>query len=841
MKYRLRLAVILTVAVAIAVVLGGLVATGTLRLFNGTSSHAPANRGPGSPLDYAVTFSESGVPTGTMWSVTLGTSTESAQVPTISFQETNGTYDFTVAPEPGFRSLPATGSVTVDGAGVGQSVTFAPVAPEEYAVTFNETGLPAATSWNVTFNGTEQASTSSSIVFEATNGSWPYTVAPVAGFESATVSGTAVVDGAAVEVPIAFSLQPPTTYTITFEESGLLPSTLWNITFNGTSRASTGTSIAFPSPNGTWPYSVGAVPAFVATSPSGTVNVDGAPVSVPIGFSVAPGEFPVWFNETGLPATTEWKVTYNGSARGASSDSIEFESVNGSWPFEVGNVHGFDRSPSAGTVNVTGAAANISVDFYLPPPEQFDVTFNESGLAGGTTWNVTLAGSEENSTGSMIGFSIANGTWPFTVASVGSYEPDPASGSVVVQGRNVLENVTFEVAAQQTLVLGGSVSAYPFDDFAVTQFEQNNSDVEISNDQGGDGAGMIAVCGGQIDIGVTDIPENLTMLEKYGCSPNAVITPFAYDAVGVIVPAGDPHGLESVSWDTLTAIYDHASSTTPTLIAPSIDGVSTSAAPLDELPAGDLEWEQIPACVAGASPCGTVEGSSLPEAPVGELGPGTSCEGDSELVCASGSPLASPCGFTICAGGATPTARIVTTGISSDEDSNQAFAARLLGAVNATSFATTTAGLGFTGCGVYFELSECGLSTNVSVDGDAGAVSAVSGSTNSIGYASLYVEQENSTEVSIVPFLGVGQSAGNSSAAWSNGGIVPTLGTDGTIAAGIGLSSSTAPPYVGWLEYEYVTAAAPAGLEQSFITFVLDPANNNNLAAEADDISFYAV
>src|SRR5579864_3834460 len=44
-------------------------------------------------------------------------------------------------------------------------------------------------------------------------------------------------------------------------------------------------------------------------------------------------------------------------------------------------------------------------------------------------------------------------------------------------------------SAQYTVTIGGSTSVYPFDQLAVAQFQQNNSNIVVSDNQGGSGAG----------------------------------------------------------------------------------------------------------------------------------------------------------------------------------------------------------------------------------------------------------------------------------------------------------------------------------------------------------------
>ena len=73
---------------------------------------------------YFVTFSEAGLPAGTLWSVTLGGSTESATNASMSFDELNGTYAYTVGAVAGYSSTPSSGNVTVAGSSPTVRVTF---------------------------------------------------------------------------------------------------------------------------------------------------------------------------------------------------------------------------------------------------------------------------------------------------------------------------------------------------------------------------------------------------------------------------------------------------------------------------------------------------------------------------------------------------------------------------------------------------------------------------------------------------------------------------------------------------------------------------------------------
>lgn len=73
---------------------------------------------------YAVTFSQSGLPSGTDWSVTLANQS-SHSVDNITFTGIpNGTYNYSVTPVSGFNATPIDGMITVNGFNVPQAVTF---------------------------------------------------------------------------------------------------------------------------------------------------------------------------------------------------------------------------------------------------------------------------------------------------------------------------------------------------------------------------------------------------------------------------------------------------------------------------------------------------------------------------------------------------------------------------------------------------------------------------------------------------------------------------------------------------------------------------------------------
>jgi hypothetical protein len=77
-----------------------------------------------SGMSCAVTFAETGLPSGTNWSVGIGGVTHYSTSTSIVVHEPNGSYPFSVTNLPGYSVSPSRGSVVVNGAGVTEPLNF---------------------------------------------------------------------------------------------------------------------------------------------------------------------------------------------------------------------------------------------------------------------------------------------------------------------------------------------------------------------------------------------------------------------------------------------------------------------------------------------------------------------------------------------------------------------------------------------------------------------------------------------------------------------------------------------------------------------------------------------
>jgi hypothetical protein len=78
-------------------------------------------------VTYLATFTESGLSSGTSWSVTFNGTTLSSTTNTIAFSVTNGTYSYTIGKISGYNISTSSGSLTISGKNITQSITFSSV------------------------------------------------------------------------------------------------------------------------------------------------------------------------------------------------------------------------------------------------------------------------------------------------------------------------------------------------------------------------------------------------------------------------------------------------------------------------------------------------------------------------------------------------------------------------------------------------------------------------------------------------------------------------------------------------------------------------------------------
>jgi YVTN family beta-propeller protein len=324
---------------------------------------------------YSVTLTETGLLSGTNWSATLNGSTVGSNTTTIGFQEPNGSYAITIAAIPGWMTAMYHEIVTVRGAPTGVAV---PWIRATSSVTFTETGLPSGTNWSVTVNGSTVSSNTTTIMFQEPNGSYATTIAAIAGWMTPMYREIVTVRGGPTGIVVPWTRA---TYSVTFAETGLPLRTSWSVTVNGSLTSSTTSTIGVSEANGTFDYSVGAVPGFTSAPTSGSVPIRGGPANLAITFTAVPATtYGLTFAESGLPPRTNWSVNLNGTTLSSTTSTIVFMQANGSYGFTVPAIVGYSATPASGNLPVNGH------------PETQGITFTSTasaGSSGGTSTPLT--------------------------------------------------------------------------------------------------------------------------------------------------------------------------------------------------------------------------------------------------------------------------------------------------------------------------------------------------------------------------------------------------------------------------------------------------------------------
>lgn len=481
---------------------------------------------------YTVSFTESGLPAGTSWSVTLNGATQSSTTNTVSFSEVAGTYSFTVGAVSGYSASPASGSVTVSSANVNTAVTFSVVTQTSgiYAqvaassistyslneaeqfnvgssdemvnfVTVYLGGSGSATVsigsalwgtdmlapqtvtisgtgyYNVTFPAvTLTANTNYYLNVETASGSptWGYSSSPTTQLHATQdywYSGSTLYNDNSYPNIFTVGYQAPAAphYSVTFTESGLTAGTSWSVTLGGTTLSSTTSSITFSEADGSYSYTIGNVAGYTVAPTSGTVTVNGANVNTAVTYTALP-TYSVTFTESGLSGQS-WSVTLGGSTKSSTTSSISFSEPDGSYSYSIGSVTGYTASPSSGSVTVSGAAVSQAITFTQ---NTYTLTFTESGLPSGTSWSVTAGSSTLSSTTSTISFTEVAGTYSYSVGTVVGYSSSPSSGSVTITSSNQNVGITFTSTATPTVTAYSYVKDTAYSYYALPESEQFN-------------------------------------------------------------------------------------------------------------------------------------------------------------------------------------------------------------------------------------------------------------------------------------------------------------------------------------------------------------------------------
>ncbi len=418
-----------------------------------------------------VTFTATGLPAGTAWSVTINGQLVSSTNRSITVEEPNGSYTYTVLSPitgtAGARYLAATSAGTFLVAASAVTVTADYLAQYQVATTAGAMGggtvYPGANWYDAGSAVTLSALAYSGFQFEGWTGVG-------AGSYTGPANPAQVTVGSPISEVASFWVAA--TYPVTFVESGLPADTNWTVTANGLANSSSGPTVVFNEPNGSYTYTVSTpVPGssqvdYFATNASGSFDLQGAPLRVPA----------VYEAEYALTASVA--VPGTGVVSPSTGWFVAGTSVNLSALANAGEL--FVGWTGAGAGSYTGAAnpapvvmnAPITETAQFAPATTYVVAYSQTGLPNGGVWSVTTNGVRATSTGSSVDLNLPNGTYSFdvlttyTAANGSGYSASPAFGSFVLQGGGIHQTIAFSpvpprAGAPATSTTGGSGTGIP--------------------------------------------------------------------------------------------------------------------------------------------------------------------------------------------------------------------------------------------------------------------------------------------------------------------------------------------------------------------------------------------
>lgn len=305
-----------------------------------------------SPAVFQVTFTESGLPAGSTWSVVVGGLALSSSTGSVGLSRANGTYPYSVAPVPsnpgrGFawEAGSGAGSLTVSGGPTRVDIAFVRV--YLVPVVFESLRLPAGDTWSVTVGGTTTSNTTvasgssppstGTITVYAPNGTLNFSVRSPPGVGIASITGRGIISltSGTVTGPttwrVSFGAWTPLTFAVSpFPPFKGYSGASWSVSLlpavqrggplaesassNGTGSSATNSSrVGFLVPAGaSYKFAiVGPGPEYRMSPSHGSVHLqrDPGPNGKTIRVKLALQTSKVAVKESGAPRGATWSIT----------------------------------------------------------------------------------------------------------------------------------------------------------------------------------------------------------------------------------------------------------------------------------------------------------------------------------------------------------------------------------------------------------------------------------------------------------------------------------------------------------------------------------------------------
>jgi len=103
----------------------------------------------------------------------------------------------------------------------------------------------------------------------------------------------------------------------------------------------------------------------------------------------------------------------------------------------------------------------------------YKVAFIENGLPSGTNWSISINNQVYYSTNNTIIIQLSNGSYTFTVSDETGYIAYPSSGTIIVNGTNVTQNIQYVFNSQAKII--GTIQLNPGGATELLQYNPRNN------------------------------------------------------------------------------------------------------------------------------------------------------------------------------------------------------------------------------------------------------------------------------------------------------------------------------------------------------------------------------
>ena len=377
----------------------------------------------------SIKLMEDGLPALHFWYATLDNYTLGSTGNDIQFYEPAGNYTVNVKPVIGYTSNT---TYTIN---LTEPVLLTDVFHKLYSVTVNYLNMPADSYANLTI-GTQHFNSSGGVPTRLflINGSYNFSVSTSNGAYLSPSEGILVVDGKNVSLNVTWATH---IYSVVVRETGLPNGYEWSVYVDDLEHISTTSTISFNLSSGEYFISPGSVPGYFASSYTPSFNLSDQNLTLNIAYS--PILYNVSMTLNNYTGDYPFSITINGNIYSEYGSNFYFLLPNGTYTYGI-TFPGDIWNNISGTFQVNSSSISIPLTASIT---YYPVSFMESGLPPGTSWEISVNGENITSNTTTLTSYLPNGTYLAEVGSVPGFQ-SISPFNLAVKGKNLTIDLKFQ-------------------------------------------------------------------------------------------------------------------------------------------------------------------------------------------------------------------------------------------------------------------------------------------------------------------------------------------------------------------------------------------------------------